>query len=646
MMHLLLLVPSSFLLILLFLHSWHYRGRGVTLAFFISSFAFGVLRGNLIHLIITRYFGGETLPYLFLRPMVKIWHASVQECIGWVFALYLSWSTVEWVLSRQGHDKVPLFRLIGLSAFFMGTISYAVEAAAAGVKWWVWIFPIKNPFLADVPFAGIVAWISVVFDFLCPFLLIYHKAFRHWTRYLLFCLFPIHMLFHMKVTNISAWLPVNPAELWHWVFLCLLFWGIAAGGPEITTPFSPAVEREERKSILRFAVLATAAGFILVLASAHLFIIRNPEIAISLVPFIAGLLYFKPLYSTVFCAGVCLLFGVFTGAWSYTLVPLLVWAIFGLGSSRFSKIFSLKRRRIFALAILILSTAAAYYYYSGRYKRYEALSEIADKITAEKSTADLDSLLARLPGSPKAEDAYHYNKLGMQLLKRKNYPAAMLILQKSLACDSTYAYAYINLAWAYRQTRDYEAAIKAYEKGLALNPIDYDSYLLLGEIYQGLDRLKEAEALYRRGLEYDNTNTKIVLALESILYRQERLQEAVELLKSSLPGKGDTKKIESRLAADLFKMGRSEEAVSLYQNVISEDISHLYAAATSLALIYWRDRGMPKKALEYVILASAVNPTADIFALKGAICEELGLEEEARAAYLRAAELKNVVSDK
>jgi tetratricopeptide (TPR) repeat protein len=164
---------------------------------------------------------------------------------------------------------------------------------------------------------------------------------------------------------------------------------------------------------------------------------------------------------------------------------------------------------------------------------------------------------------------------------------------------------------------------------------------LLGEIYVALDSLEKAEALYRRALNYDQNNTDILLALETVLYRQNRLDEAVKLLKSTQPEKVDRKKIESRLAADLFKMGRNEEAVSYYQNVIREDISHLYAAATSLALIYWQELKDPKKALNYVNLAGAVNPTAEIFSLKGAICEELGLKEESREAYRLAAELES-----
>lgn len=639
-MHLLLLIPSSLLLILLFAHSWRYRGRTITLAFFGLCFAFGVLRGNIIHYIITTYLGGESLPYLFLRPVVKVWNASLQECIGWIFALYLSWSIVEWIMTRQGKNSVGIFRLIGLSCFLMGSIAYAVEAAAAGVRWWVWVFPIKNPFFADVPFAGIVAWMSVGVDFLGPFLLFKHRVIQRWPKYLLFLIFPAHMLFHLKVTNIASWLPMNTAELWYLIMICALIWGIAVGGPEITADI--AIRREKKdKSPLRFAVLFTAGAFLSVLLAAQILFIKNAEITVSLIPFCTALLFFNPVYAGGFLVLSSILFALLTGAWSYTLIPAVLFVIFGLGSDWFSTAFSFKVRHNLALALILAAVLASYLICNERYRLLLVLNENGEKILNERTNAGLDSLLTLLPPSTRAGDAYHYNHLATDLLKRRNYPAATRLLQKALACDSTYAYAYINLGWALRQQKDYSGSVQAYEKGLSINPVDFRSYLLLGEIYVALDSLEKAEALYRRALNYDQNNTDILLALETVLYRQNRLDEAVKLLKSTQPEKVDRKKIESRLAADLFKMGRNEEAVSYYQNVIREDISHLYAAATSLALIYWQERKDPKKALNYVNLAGAVNPTAEIFSLKGAICEELGLKEESREAYRLAAELES-----
>jgi len=269
------------------------------------------------------------------------------------------------------------------------------------------------------------------------------------------------------------------------------------------------------------------------------------------------------------------------------------------------------------------------------------LTELEKEIPQAETVADLDNLIDRLPSPGKPEDAYHYNMMAIQFLKQNNFTAAKRVLEKAIALDSTYAHPYINLAWTYRSVRDYDAAIAAYEKGLSLNPVDMDSYLLLGEIYTALDSLEKAEELYRRALKYRKDDVRILLALESTLYMMDRLDEAISLLKAKLPDSADPVKLASRLAVNLWKKGRSEEAETYYLQVIREDVERLYSAATSLALIYWQERKDLERALELVNLASTVKPTVDIFTLKGTICEELGLEDQAREAFLRAEELQN-----
>ena len=293
-MHLLLMLPSSLLLVMMFLHSWRYRGRGVTIAFFGLCFGFGLLRGNTILWIITTFLDGDTLPYLFLRPAIRLWNASMQECIGWIFALYICWSTAEWVLGRRGQEKIGLFRLIGLAGFMMGAIAYAVEAAAAAAQWWVWVFPIKNPYFVETPFVGIVAWISVSVDFLAVFLLIRHRAVRGWPAFLLPLLFPLHMLTHLKLGSFGAWLPFSPNEIWHFAMIALLVWGIATGGPQIT-PWTVAANADKSKGNWRkWGVHVALAGFLAVLALVHFVVTGRPIEAISMVPFVVGVLFFRP----------------------------------------------------------------------------------------------------------------------------------------------------------------------------------------------------------------------------------------------------------------------------------------------------------------------------------------------------------------
>jgi len=529
-MHLLLLIPSSILLVLLFLHSWRFRGRAVTLAFFGSCFVFGVIRGNLIHYICTGYLDETTLPYLFVRPVVRVWNASLQECIGWIFALYLSWSTVEWLLARQGKDKVPLYRLIGLAAFFIGAMAYAVEAAAGGVKWWIWVLPIKNPFFADVPLAGIIAWISVVFDFLGPFLLIYYKAARGLIlKIFLFCLFPIHMLLHTKVSFDVDWLPqLGPPDIWHWLMICLLVWGIAAGGPGIT-PWTVAAQKEKgQKSWLRHAVAATLAGFILVLGIVHIFFVDGFGLAVSMVPFVVCPLFFSPACAWLFCLGACVLFGLAGGGWSFTLVPLLVCLVFSFGSRGFSELLSLRWRRRVALAALILSTAAIYTVCLAKNRHNLELYKLGRSVLKAGTAAELESRLARLPSPPRAEDVGMYNLLAEEAFQVKNYTAARRFLDKVIQCDSTDAYVFSNLAILHYLGGNFQAAAAAYGKSLSNNPINLDSYLILGRLYTEMDSLEKAESLYSRGLEYFRNNPALMQARESVIQKLNRRHLGLE----------------------------------------------------------------------------------------------------------------------
>ena len=642
-MHLLLMIPSSLLLVLMILHSWRYRGRGVTFAFFLLCFGFGILRGNLIYYIITQYLGGDTLPYLFLRPVARIGNASLQECIGWIFALYLCWSTVEWVLARQGgRETIGLYRLIGLTGFLMGGVAYAVEAASAGVKWWVWVFPIKNPFFVETPFIGIVEWISVCIDFLAVFLFISYRAVKSWWPLALLLLFPIHMLTHLKLSDIAWWLPLSPNEIYHWGFLVLLGWGIAVDGPQIV-PWTAAADADKAKgNWSRYGLHVALVGFILVLASVHFVIIGSPALAISLVPFLVGVFFFRPWGAVIFLVTSGLLLGLTTGEWSYTIVPAAVFLIFFFGGNVAVEKLSPPRRRQIALAGIGLATAWMYYVYSDRHQRYDTLTELEEQFVQAATVQEIDQAIGRLPSPGIPDDAFQINQIGVKLNKRGHYSAARWLLERATELDSTYAYAWFNLGWAYRGLSNFEASIRSYKKGLELNPIDYDSVLILGDIYLNLNRPVDAEELFRRTLEYNPKRTNILLALESVLYRGGQVDEAIDLLKARLPDTDDPKSLASRLAADLFKAGRREEAIPHYQQVIRENAEQIYAAAVSLALIYWQDQKQPAKAIDYLGIAGRVNPTADVFSMMGTIFEEMGKKDGARAAYRMADSLANL----
>lgn len=638
-MHLLLMIPSSLLLLLLFLHSWHYRGRRVTLVFFGACFAFGVLRGNTIYHIITNLLGGSSLPYLMVQPVVKIWQASIQECVGWIFALYLSWCVAERILTRGGSDRVPLFRLIGMASLLMGAVAYAVEAAAAAVHWWVWTIPIRNPFYADVPFAGIIAWISVGVDFLGVFLILWHGGYATRWKWLLVLIFPVHMALHVKVDNMSSWLPMNPAELWHWLMLCAIFLGIVAGGPMVKTLLGTE-ERGPEKTLPRYTVPVVLGGFLLTLAVVNFVLVRDPFLWISLLPFVTIVLFVRPLWAAGFCVASCLAYGLLVSDWSYILVPLIVLAVFGAVTPPLEDKLPARLRFRSTVAVLLVATVFVYLSYQERYRRYEQFTEISNELTTARTESGVAALMEKMPWPPKAGDSFHFNLLGARLNRIENYVAARAALERGIESDSTYSFLWINLGWSYANLQLYEKAVAAYEKALELNPIDTGSYTILGQLYEGRQRTGEAEELYRRGLSYRPSDTGLVLALESLLYRQQRTGEALDLLRKHLPDSGDPGKLAARMASGLFKMGRNEEAERWYKEVIHDGAKQMSASALSLAWIYWKDRGEMENALRYVRLAAAVNPTPEVYTMRGAILEEMGRSEEALEAYRQAAEAK------
>ena len=644
-MHLLLMIPSSLLLVMMFLHSWRYRGRSTTIAFFGLCFGFGLLRGNTILWIITTFLEGDTLPYLFLRPAIRLWNASLQECIGWMFALYICWSTAEWVLGRRGQDKIGLYRLIGLAGLMMGAIAYAVEAAAASAHWWVWVFPIKNPYFVETPFVGIVAWISVSVDFLAVFLLIRHRAVRGWPAFVLPLLFALHMLTHLKLGDFGPWLPYSPNELWHFVMIALLAWGIAVGGPQIT-PWTVAAGADKSKGNWRkWGVHVALAGFLAVLVLVHFRVTGQPLDAISMAPFVVGVLFFRPPLAAAFLALSSLTYLLAGGQWTFLVAPAVMFAAFAFGAQEVRQRLSAPRRREVALAAIGLALVWNTWLYHQRHMRYEQFKTHSASMMKATSLAQVDSLLGEYPTPVRPEDAYHYNLLGARLNKARRFSSARKVLDRAVECDNGYAYAFFNLGWTYFNMDNIEAALRNYNRGLAINPIDFSSILIICDIYREQNRLDDAESLLRKTLEYRPNQTSIILALEGVLYSSGKVEKAIELLKNRLPGNADPRKIEGRLAANLLKAGRTDEAVEHYKHVITQNVEQLYAASLSLALIYWQDKQQPQRALDCVAVANRVQPTADTYSLMGRILEELGRNEQAHHAYRLADSLATAGSE-
>src|SRR5436309_548155 len=131
----LLLLPSLLLTLLLLFHSLRARGGRTTFYFFVSSFLFGVIRGNSV----AALSGGENSgPYIFSGATFRIGPAELPACVGLILALYLSWCLAEAVVARIPSLAHRVFPLASFALVAMGCFSCAVETTASGVGWWRW----------------------------------------------------------------------------------------------------------------------------------------------------------------------------------------------------------------------------------------------------------------------------------------------------------------------------------------------------------------------------------------------------------------------------------------------------------------------------------------------------------------------------
>lgn len=133
-----LFIPAFMCLLLLILHSYVFRGKGITLFFFGSCYVIHVLKG----LVDARNLDWDYLPLMnFLKLTYKgIPYGSYLFGIpiGWVFAQYISWCIAEGILRNTSRKRGSFFPTIALSILGTGLIGVCIEKVNEGMNWWQW----------------------------------------------------------------------------------------------------------------------------------------------------------------------------------------------------------------------------------------------------------------------------------------------------------------------------------------------------------------------------------------------------------------------------------------------------------------------------------------------------------------------------
>lgn len=167
------IILFSFLMLLaLIFHSFVFRGRYLTLVFFIFVLFWGSVKEFFGPHIQFSFNNKTGLEYLLNKALV---------INGWAITFYLGWSISEAILIRINKSRENIFSILLLSCSVIASIAYFIESAATSVGWWQWNarkVVLNNDFFTTHFFVGtslkvVQAWAYFGFIFLFSYFFIF-----------------------------------------------------------------------------------------------------------------------------------------------------------------------------------------------------------------------------------------------------------------------------------------------------------------------------------------------------------------------------------------------------------------------------------------------------------------------------------------
>ncbi|HUW57090.1 MAG TPA: hypothetical protein VMZ92_10675 [Planctomycetota bacterium] len=550
----LLLISSTIALALLVVHSWRTRGRFATLAFFISATLFGILRGNVIWLLM-KYLSGDAFhglkPYVPQGALIPpIGHASLQVAVGWVFALYLAWTVSERILRRLPRFAGRVFMIGGLASLFMLAICWCMETTAVSVGWWHWTLPTRSTLFGTVNVDAMEGWFSVVPDFLIPFLVIACAQTKHRTlKWLWLMAFPLHMLGHSAYKGFTHAYLVYPAmELV--VVALMMFSGLRLARGEMREPSG-----EDRVSgpllasalVIFFGVIVTANAL-------------NGEAwkALTILPMlILSLLAWRRLPARwVLASSLASLVGwVWMGPWA-------LWALVPVAAFGFLKLLErLKEPLWLRLAVPVAVVALTVVSMSlreadkQRTTRYIELWMQGDRLALTGSSDDAAAVYEHADRSRPRDLLRDYQAIRrMMQIESKSPVQGARILKHRLP----------------RIVRELEELVRRDPEGVPPREDLVYYYLLLGRVSDATDQYRAIHRLRRHDAD-------IMAMLAYLLLREGKTREAEELCTRALRLAQPPTEAMINLGVVRFSQGRDDDAHRLWERALEREPEQVLA---------------------------------------------------------------------
>lgn len=446
-----LALPSAIVLAALGWHSARAMSRRRAMLFWVAVVVYGILRGLGVRAVTTAI--GASFPYEIRDALLELGGVSAQEVAGWAVVAYLAW----WIGDRlaQRSRRPSLFLAVAWGSLFLGAISWAIEAAAIGARWWHWTVPTASRVFLNVPAIGIVDWFFVAIDFLLPFVVLTAPSMAdvRW-RYLTLLFLPAHFAGHLLP---GVWLHVV-----HWC-LVLLMAGLALRAEAVDRPFS------EVRSWIPTAALAV---MVFDVALVDLLIVRRPELLQSVVPVVVTWLAAVHPLSAAVLGGVSLVAAL-------RLPSMLVATGVAAGGALLLR---LQARRIVVVPLAVLALFAAGFHRASAAARADLTARL-DRAIAERNRGNLEGAsaqFAKIAGDHPT--SYVPLALGGELDYRRNaLDLAHDKLTRAVEMKQDFIRGYRLLAAIDLRRGQKEQGVSWARRGLEVAPDDLQLRFLAGE---------------------------------------------------------------------------------------------------------------------------------------------------------------------
>ncbi|MBI5243844.1 MAG: tetratricopeptide repeat protein [Elusimicrobia bacterium] len=185
-----------------------------------------------------------------------------------------------------------------------------------------------------------------------------------------------------------------------------------------------------------------------------------------------------------------------------------------------------------------------------------------------------------------------------------------------------------------RRNRDWQSPERIYISTLAGNPGSYRAANNLGAEFFRMSRLKEARAAFDAALRANPVYPPALNNIGAVEEAEGRLQEALEWYLKS--GKAQpTYSLALKNASGLYlKLNRAADAQRLARDALA--VQPEYAEAWQALGASLFNQGKKKEALEPLLKAASIAPTAEIYGNLALVYKSLGEKEKAEEARRRA----------